>query len=467
LPSISVITPAYIDSQEKLDWLAEAINSVAAQTFIDWEMIVVDDESPIDIGPIVDQFDDRVRRVRASRRQGPAACRNTGVALSLSEAVIGLDADDQFPRLALEIMYQAWQGDKQRIVYGDLQRLERAENGRFRLGRTFSLPEYTFERVMDLNGIIPVTALHSKECHKAAGGWKPELDAGLEDVEKWVAAGKAGFCGFHVPEITLYYRQHQTSRAYAMRMVNRRMSEMRKRIQDKHADIYVRGEFPMGCCGGGSSRGSTPTPRPAGGSRRAATLNQFAPSEKIWVEYRGKRTAAFGMIGQFTGINYQIHGPGYRFEIHTSDSPKFRRSGRGKDFMVGVGPPPDAPAPEPPKETPAYQASSPQLAEIERLDEVAERAGVATAHGQPAPGVPDLPPIPASEWQPEAVTPEDYALDVMELGALEDVLEAEGWNVLKLAQAEPGELTPYKGIGPVRAGQIIAKARDHLGWETK
>jgi len=47
MPSVSIVIPAYIANDEQFDWLAEAANSVHAQTFTDWELVLVDDGSPI------------------------------------------------------------------------------------------------------------------------------------------------------------------------------------------------------------------------------------------------------------------------------------------------------------------------------------------------------------------------------------------------------------------------------------
>jgi hypothetical protein len=41
------------------------------------------------------------------------------------------------------------------------------------------------------------------------------------------------------------------------------------------------------------------------------------------------------------------------------------------------------------------------------------------------------------------------------------MLEGESWTIQKLAMAETVELTPYPGIGPKVAGQIITKAREY------
>lgn len=364
---LSILTPAYIDSVEKLEWLNEMLASVQSQLFEDWEVILMDDASSVSL--TLQKPDERVRQFRMTLRSGPALARNTAAALARGEALLPVDADDVLPSPeTLALMYSAWQNDKSKIIYGDLQRYEQIE-GVWRRGRVFNLPEYSFEKVMDLNGLIPVTAMHSKECHLKAGGWKPELEAGREDVEYWISAGKAGFCGQRLDDtITLLYRMHENSRDYQLKFVNQRVSEMNNAIRLMHKDVYE-GKYPMGCCGGGKayvppSAQNTSTVAPA------STLAQFGAGEKVWVEYAGAREGSFGLVGDYTNISYKIDGPGHKLEVHINDLPKFKRSGRGADFKIGVTSPNGVPKQEVKNGT-EYKAPEPQLGQILRLDEIA------------------------------------------------------------------------------------------------
>lgn len=89
-PAVSVIIPFY----RRADWLSEAIDSVLAQTFADFEIILVDDGSPEDISAIVTR-DHRIRYLRQVN-QGPATARNAGIQLAHGRLIAFLDADDVF-----------------------------------------------------------------------------------------------------------------------------------------------------------------------------------------------------------------------------------------------------------------------------------------------------------------------------------------------------------------------------------
>jgi hypothetical protein len=350
---------AYVNSSAKQEWINEAVQSVQNQTFTDWELIIVDDASPFSIN--LDVYDERIRMVRTVNRSGPSLCRNDASALAKFDCLLPLDADDLLAdNDTLRNLFVVWKQRQNEIIYGDLQQLIEID-GIWREGKSFDLPEYTFEKAMLLEGIIPVTAMHSKACHLAAGGWKGQLSNGLEDVEYWISAGKAGFCGHRVPGIVLKYRKHLDSRSYLLRE-NRQEGVMRNLIKELHQDIYS-GRYPMGCCGGGKPY----TPPTNGQSERVvppSMLGNISVSEKVWVEYAGAKQGSFGAVGQSTGINYTINGPGHKFEVHVKDLPIFQRQ-RGVNgkpaFIVGTN------APVIIKNEPAFKAQEPELAQILEL----------------------------------------------------------------------------------------------------
>ncbi|MFV0635184.1 glycosyltransferase family 2 protein [Mitsuokella sp. WILCCON 0060] len=89
--TVSVIMPAYNCRAT----LAESIKSVTAQTFADWELLVIDDCSSEPLADIVESFHDaRIRYVRLLENSGVAKARNTGIALAKGRYIAFLDSDD-------------------------------------------------------------------------------------------------------------------------------------------------------------------------------------------------------------------------------------------------------------------------------------------------------------------------------------------------------------------------------------
>lgn len=90
-PLVSVIIPAY----NACRFVCTAVESALAQTHQRVEVIVVDDGSTDDTTEVLASFGNRIRWVSQVNR-GPAAARNTGLALASGEYVTFLDADDRF-----------------------------------------------------------------------------------------------------------------------------------------------------------------------------------------------------------------------------------------------------------------------------------------------------------------------------------------------------------------------------------
>jgi glycosyltransferase involved in cell wall biosynthesis len=91
MPKVSVIIPAY----NVAPYIGETMESVFAQTFADYEVIVVNDGSPDteDLERALARFIDRVSYIKQENR-GASAARNTGLRAAQGEFVAFLDADD-------------------------------------------------------------------------------------------------------------------------------------------------------------------------------------------------------------------------------------------------------------------------------------------------------------------------------------------------------------------------------------
>ena len=95
-PLVSVIIPTY----NYAHFIGEAIESVLAQTYRDFEIIVVDDGSTDETGDVVSRFSE-VRYIYQTN-QGIAAARNAGARASQGHSLVFLDADDRLLSNALE-----------------------------------------------------------------------------------------------------------------------------------------------------------------------------------------------------------------------------------------------------------------------------------------------------------------------------------------------------------------------------
>ena len=104
MPSISVIVPVY--QAEK--FLHRCLDSVARQTFPDWELILVDDGSTDGSAALCDRFaakESRARVFHRKKNQGVSEARNLGINEARGDYITFLDADDCCEFQALETLW--------------------------------------------------------------------------------------------------------------------------------------------------------------------------------------------------------------------------------------------------------------------------------------------------------------------------------------------------------------------------
>src|SRR5688572_13801277 len=92
MPRVSVIVPLY----NKVRYVARALDSVYAQDYRDFEVIVVDDGSTDGIRGIAEGYRDRGLKLVSQPNAGPGAARNRGAAAASCEVIAFLDADDEW-----------------------------------------------------------------------------------------------------------------------------------------------------------------------------------------------------------------------------------------------------------------------------------------------------------------------------------------------------------------------------------
>jgi glycosyltransferase involved in cell wall biosynthesis len=92
LPRVSVVMPVY--NVER--YVAEAIRSVLAQSYADFELLIIDDGGQDRSIEICRGFDDRRIRIISQANCGLAGARNTGIAEARGEVIALLDSDDRW-----------------------------------------------------------------------------------------------------------------------------------------------------------------------------------------------------------------------------------------------------------------------------------------------------------------------------------------------------------------------------------
>jgi glycosyltransferase involved in cell wall biosynthesis len=207
-PAISIIIPAYGVAH----LVGEALRSVQAQGFTDWEAIVVDDGAPDDVAGAVAVFagDPRIRLLATDNR-GVATARNRAISEARAPLIALLDGDDMFEPDYLATMVETLVADPRH----GFATCDATFFGASRVGRRFS--EYmaqdlpiSLERVLDRRFNVFTASLLHKAAFDSVGGYDATLRSG-EDFDLWVRLLEAGWTAAYVPRPLVRYRRRMSS----------------------------------------------------------------------------------------------------------------------------------------------------------------------------------------------------------------------------------------------------------------
>src|SRR5271166_418126 len=189
MPRVSVILPVFNAAQT----LAQAIDSVRAQAFTDFEIVAVDDGSVDGSIEVLRGYRDAVKMLRQERR-GPSAARNLGVANCGGEYLGFLDADDWWKPEFLAKMVAALERDRECVMaYCDLQLVDS-------LGKPFKTslmavrenrPPTVQDMLDALWPIMPSGVVIRRDALASVGGYPEPLYA-FEDVYLWLLLREQG-----------------------------------------------------------------------------------------------------------------------------------------------------------------------------------------------------------------------------------------------------------------------------------
>ena len=230
VPPVSIVVPTF----NRAGLIVSTLDSVEAQSFADWECIVVDDGSTDGTADVVKPFlarDPRFRYV-AQANAGASAARNHGIALARGRYVAFLDSDDHFAPDKLEWQVAALEADEEAVLaYGDALHCHSSDmrNGGIYLKELVWKPAgWAFEDLIQCSSIY--APLVRTETLRRAGGFDPELEL-AEDWDLWLTLSKLGKFVFE-PRISLYYRVHEGNRSGTFREYSHARRVVLKQTRD-------------------------------------------------------------------------------------------------------------------------------------------------------------------------------------------------------------------------------------------
>lgn len=228
LPLVSVLMPAY----NQADFVADALDSLLAQTYTNWEVAVVDDGSPDNVAEIVKTYCDKDSRIKFyhTENHGVSEARNFAASKSSGQYLLPLDADDTFSPTYMEKCVQAFESDPTlSLVYCDWRMF----------GATDWSPPVCYKGYKDLlsGNTIFCSAMIRKSDFDKTEGYDTKIPFGFEDWELWIRLLNDDSKVYQIPEKLFNYRIKEHSRSTDLnKEENERIT--REYIYNKHKDKY-------------------------------------------------------------------------------------------------------------------------------------------------------------------------------------------------------------------------------------
>lgn len=230
---VSICVPAYRADR----FIESTLDTVRAQSYPHWELIVVEDGSQDGTHAIVNTFASRVtqpvRYLHHEENRGLPATRNTGIEAARGEWIALLDSDDLWMTGHLDsLVEKVKQGGADLIHSGSI--LFQSETGKFLQERT-PTPEMCEDFPHSLfRGeyiIQPASVLIRRDLWRTVGGFDPAFRY-VEDRDMWLRCARAGARFAYTGKQTCLYRKHGA----ALSTHAAEMAEASAAVFDKHLD---------------------------------------------------------------------------------------------------------------------------------------------------------------------------------------------------------------------------------------
>lgn len=231
---ITVVIPVH----DYRDLVVEALESVAAQTLADLDLVVVDDGSTDDSLAVVKGWLEtnaarfnRALLLSHATCTGVASARNAGFDAAETPFVLPLDADNLLVPGCCERLLEALDGSAAAFAYPRIRHVGET-SPLLEAGAVRGYLPYAPQRLVASN-YIDAMALIRKGAWAAAGGYRQGL-LGWEDYDLWCRFAELGLYGKQVAEDLALYRIHDASMLHTVTHGSDRLGEVHEAITREH-----------------------------------------------------------------------------------------------------------------------------------------------------------------------------------------------------------------------------------------
>jgi len=207
-PAVSIILPTF----NRLHYLRPAVDSVLAQTFADWELVIADDGSALETTSYLESVSNqpRVRLMRLLHTGNPSMVRNAALREARGEYVAFMDSDDVWLPRKLEIQLDALRASQRRWSYTALTRVNAAGEimARESPGRRRTPGGSILKQLLALEVAVATPAVMAERSLVSEVGGFDEQQLYFEEYDLWLRlSSRAEVCA--VAEPLVLVRNHE------------------------------------------------------------------------------------------------------------------------------------------------------------------------------------------------------------------------------------------------------------------
>jgi len=211
-PLISIITPVF---DTPVLWLGEAVESVLAQVYENWELLLIDDGSTdadlLRELPVLGARDRRIRLVGLESHQGISAALNRGLDLASGEWVTFLDHDDLLePDALFQNVRLLQENPALDLIYSDEDKLTEAG-----FDSPILKPDWSPDFFLSCNYLCHMIFLR-RDLVREVGGFYPQFD-GSQDYDLLLRVSERTNRLHHIPRVLYHWRRSENSSASDVR----------------------------------------------------------------------------------------------------------------------------------------------------------------------------------------------------------------------------------------------------------
>ncbi len=226
-PLITVITPVFDTPVHRL---REAVESVLAQAYENWELLLVDDGSSsvdlLDALPHLAARDQRITLEKLGKHAGISAASNQGLAGARGEWITFLDHDDVIEPDALFQFAKLLQAHRDaEMIYSDEDKL--AENG---FEAPLFKPDWSPDFFLSYNYVGHLAAVR-RDIVQKVGGFRSEFDS-AQDYDLFLRVAEQTNRIHHIPRVLYHWRRSAASSAISVRQKPGQLDATRRAIED-------------------------------------------------------------------------------------------------------------------------------------------------------------------------------------------------------------------------------------------